>query len=88
MSVFKGMKRYRNRKHLVDLLGATEHALGHVIGGTGKYRGQFAAMPDHLQKRIMNLMGIVYTTNACYQSWLIHDKPEFAPDIMKDFFTE
>lgn len=46
------MTRYRNRKHLVDLLGATEHAGAHLIGSTGKYRGHWDAMPKHLQMRL------------------------------------
>ena len=46
------MTRYRNRKHLVDLLAATEHAAAHLIGSTGKYRGHWDAMPKHLPMRL------------------------------------
>ena len=52
MGVITIMPRYRNRKHLVDLLGATEHAAAYLIGSTGKYRGHWDAMPKQLKMRL------------------------------------
>ncbi len=85
MGVISIMTRYRNRKHLVDLLGATEHAAAHLIGSTGKYRGHWDAMPPHLQQRFKNLIEAVFQTNAVYTGWLIESRPDLAPDTLKEF---
>jgi len=85
LSVFKYMKRYRNRKHIQEQLSALEHATAHLLASTGRYKDQFDSMPGNLQRRFKNLIEVVYQTNAVYTGWLIESRPDFAPDSLKEF---
>ena len=82
------MKGSRCRRDFATQLTSVLHAAEWLVGGKGRFKGQYVIMDKSMQRDLIIFLGFVHTLKIKYEAFLMQKKPESIPPYLIAHFKE